>query len=457
MPYREQSISIKKIYLDPENPRHDPIEHETEIIKHLIEHEQVKKLAQHIAEVGEISPLEKIAVIPHPTLTGSFIAVEGNRRTCALKLLAEPEKADSPSNQKYFQNLASRIQSKIDKVSAVVFDSVKEAHPWISLRHEGAQGGIGTKSWTTPQQARFNQKSPSPQRNPNIQAALLVNYAKENNLLPSEALDKASLTTITRYLGNPIFRNTIGLKSKDSLTIDVSTDEFNRVITKFLTDATTSDSEVSSRTKASDRETYAQKLRESDSAPTVRGLELKILSPKPEHAPQTPESTPESKENVPASGAPATLPPKARNNPNPDHRRKVIPTGFAINIKNKTLKRMYDELRIINADDLPFAATYLFRSVIEHSVTLYLNQIGRQAGNELHRKIGAAAIALESDGVNTKLLKNLRTMANNTDSPISPESIGHTIHGGHTPTRTELIRHWDSLEAPLLEILKRLK
>lgn len=453
MAYREQPAPIKSIYLDPQNPRHDPIEHEAEIISYLIENEQIKNLAKHIAETGSISPIEKIAVTEHPTRKGVLIAAEGNRRTCALKLLAEPEKANTTTNKAYFKNLASKMSKKIDKVDVVIFDTAEEARPWISLRHEGAQDGVGTKRWTTQQQTRFSQKSPTPRRNPNIQASQLVDYAKQNNLLPSETLEKASLTTLTRYLGNPVFRDAIGLRSKDSLKIDISTEDFNRVVTKFLSDATTSDSDVSSRTTAKDREKYAQKLRESESAPIARGLEERDLTPKENSAPQIQQETSLSRNTT----TEATPPPKPRNNRNPDHRKKVIPSDFAATIRNKTLKRLYDELRTINPDDFPFAATYLFRSVIEHGVTQYLKDNGKSLKGQLHQRIVAAADALQAEGVNERVLKNLRTMASDSNNPLSPDSLGHTVHGGYTPTRTELIRHWDSIEAPLLEILKRLR
>lgn len=44
MTHEIKEIDISRIYLDNENPRHDPIETETEIIAHLIAHENVKAL-----------------------------------------------------------------------------------------------------------------------------------------------------------------------------------------------------------------------------------------------------------------------------------------------------------------------------------------------------------------------------------------------------------------------------
>lgn len=78
-------VSLRRIYLDNSNPRHDPIENEPEIIQHLLEKENVKPLAKHIAQAAGTSPLERIAVIPHHKIPNAYIAAEGNRRVCAIK------------------------------------------------------------------------------------------------------------------------------------------------------------------------------------------------------------------------------------------------------------------------------------------------------------------------------------------------------------------------------------
>ena len=58
----------------------------------LLGKEKVRKLAEDIATKG-ISPLDRLGVTAHPKVNDSYVAVEGNRRLCALKLLADPEKA----------------------------------------------------------------------------------------------------------------------------------------------------------------------------------------------------------------------------------------------------------------------------------------------------------------------------------------------------------------------------
>ena len=89
MTYSVKEVDLGRIYLDNNNPRHDPINNEAEIISHLIANEGVKPLARHIAKAGRTSPLERIAVVAHPKVKGAYVAAEGNRRVCAIKLLAD--------------------------------------------------------------------------------------------------------------------------------------------------------------------------------------------------------------------------------------------------------------------------------------------------------------------------------------------------------------------------------
>jgi hypothetical protein len=332
MSHDARTIELSRIYLDTENPRHDPIDNEASIIAHLLANENVKALAKHIADHGSTSPLERIGLVEHPKVKGAFVALEGNRRVCALKLLNDPDKADSETNKNYFRTLASNMASAIPKeLEVVVFHNVPAARPWISLRHEGEQGGVGTKAWKPEQKARFNSMGEE-KNNPNIQALLLIGYARENNLLPVTELAKLSITTLTRYLSNPVFRSTVGLADNKSLKITVPDDQFKTVIQRFLSDALGQSPEVNSRTNSTQREAYAEHLRTDGAAPSTRGLP-------PHDVSVTPRPTQSPKETT------------QRNNRSPDDRKTVIDKRFTARITNPVLKRLYDELRDLDAGD----------------------------------------------------------------------------------------------------------
>ena len=67
-----KSVSINRIYLDPANPRHDPINNEREIIAHLLKTEDIRPLAKSISTLGSTSPIELLALAPHPTAKNRF-------------------------------------------------------------------------------------------------------------------------------------------------------------------------------------------------------------------------------------------------------------------------------------------------------------------------------------------------------------------------------------------------
>jgi len=445
MTYLFKEVDVSRIYLANDNPRHDPIESEPKIIQHLIAHESVKPLARHIANVGHTSPLERIAVIEHPKVKNAYIAAEGNRRICALKLLADPDKADTEANKKYFRGLSSIMETPPSKLEAVVFRDIQAARPWMSLRHEGEQGGVGTKRWDANQKARFSAQGENAQ-NPNIQASLLIDYARSQKLLPTDELDSISITTMTRYLSNPVFRDTLGLKDGKTLVITVPTDEFNRVVSRFLADILDPNSGVNSRTKIEDRKQYANKVRSEGVAPTTRGLD-------PLDAATTPRP---KKNNAHQTDKPATT---QRNNRSPDDRKHVIPSKFAAHINDKILKRLYDELKDLDAEKFPFAATYLLRAVLEQIATLFLRQNGKKHDDaELHTKLARVANLLEeSHGMTQHQLKFLRTMSTDKDSRYSPATLGHFVHAGAIPSHTHAIKMWDSLELIIGTILKQIK
>lgn len=441
MSHEIKEVALSRIYLDNDNPRHDPIDNESEIINYLLKKENVKPLARHIVEAGSMSPLERLAIVAHPEIKGAYIAAEGNRRLCALKLLSDPDKAHSEADKNYFRGLARRGSSIPSTLEAVVFRDMETARPWISLRHEGEQGGVGTKAWDTDQKTRFHAQGGG-KSNPNIQALLLKQYAGKKHLLTQEQLKAVSLTTLTRYLSNPVFRDSLGLADNKTLTISVPEDEFDRVVKRFLSDTLDDGSGVNSRTNAEARKAYAETLRAEGIAPSTRGVTPYDVSAGPQ--PPAPKSA--GKDQA-----------QKRNNRSPDDRKTVIPKDFSVHIKDKVLKRLYDELRGLDAEEFTFAATYLLRAVIEKTATLFLQKQGKGIDGQLHQKLDRVAKLLAADGMGDRELKVLRTMATEKDNRYSPDTIGHFVHGGAVPTHTQSIRLWDSIESVMTVLFSKLQ
>lgn len=434
-----QPVKLTSIYLDLDNPRHKPLGSQMDAIHHLIEHEDVRPLAKHIAQVGSTSPLDLMALVPHPTVKGGYITAEGNRRLCALKLLLDPDKAASDKDKRYFRSLQQSMGTPIKELLTVVFPDMETARPWVELRHEGPQGGIGTKQWDSQQKARFNLQGKAD--NPNALALTAMDYARSHALLPAKDLDKLSITTLTRFLGTPDLRSALGIADSRELLINVPADEFKRALTKFLSDSLAEKSPVSSRANAKDRKDYAEGLRTGGFSPTTRGL-----------PPSAPGSQATAAQTAAAkSGSQAST---TRDNQHPDKRKYIIPSSFGVRIRDKTLKHLYDELKNIEAPKFSFCAVYLLRSVLEKSTTLYLKGKKIAPKKDLHEKISQLAEQLATEGMADRELKILRTMSKNgRDDPNSPDTLGHYIHGGAIPHKTYAFRYWDNIEHIMQRVL----
>ena len=101
------NLPLVRLHLDRENPRHDPVDSEEEAIAKLYEEEKIEALAKDIVTHGAMSPFDGIGVVEMSDNPGHFIAVEGNRRLCALILLNDPDRAPTVASKALFRELSS--------------------------------------------------------------------------------------------------------------------------------------------------------------------------------------------------------------------------------------------------------------------------------------------------------------------------------------------------------------
>lgn len=144
-----------QISLDPENPRlPDGTSTDAEAIARLLDEGAgaLQKLARDIVEQGSLNPSEPPIVMRDGK---KFIALEGNRRVAALKILVNPTLAGNYAAN--FSRIARR--GTVPKtVSVLVVSSREEADHWIDLRHAGYDEGRGVKTWSSEQKARRRQR-----------------------------------------------------------------------------------------------------------------------------------------------------------------------------------------------------------------------------------------------------------------------------------------------------------
>ncbi|MFP2515874.1 hypothetical protein [Buttiauxella agrestis] len=434
------TVKVLDLYLDTENPRHEPISDREKIISHLVKTEKIKSLAKDISEKG-ISPLDLPAVIKDKN--GNNIVVEGNRRICALTLLNDPEL--SPDGEKaYFTGLSEKSDVVPEVINCVLFKSREEANVWIELRHNGEQGGVGLVTWDAVQKARFFHASD------NTLALKLLDYAEQKKIITTAQRQNKILTTISRFIGNPIFRSTLGIttgRSDPNVKIDVSREEFDRALKKFFDDLLSGENNVTSRSKKDDWEKYAKKLKTDGFAPKSHVEETDLI---------------EKTQKKPSELKPGTPPGVTKaNNPSPDLRKYIIPSDFKVTIKDKIIKRAFDELRDINCDDYTLASSLVCRAFLENIYSRFYEKAygNHPSGMQTHNVLDKVIKKIEEDkDALSKLQLNalgaLRRVQNNENNVLSPRTLGAFAHAGWYPDAKSLKREWDNISPIISYILK---
>ncbi|ULH11547.1 hypothetical protein MF265_01755 [Serratia marcescens] len=432
------SVNVLDLYLDNKNPRHDPINDRKEIINYLVQNEKIKVLAKSIAENGT-SPLESLAVMENEN--GHFIALEGNRRVCALTLLNDPELC--PENERsYFRKLSGSSDFIPEVIECILFSNRDEANKWIELRHNGEQDGAGLLTWNATQKTRYFGSSD------NTLALKLLDYAETKGYITKQKRDGV-LTTASRFLGNPVFRTTLGIKtgrSDPNVLIDVSRDDFDTVLERFINDLINSENNVTSRSKKDDWENYAKKLRSEGIAPKGH-CEPEDLFNK--------ENNNDKKETITNK--------KASNNQSPNNRKYIVPSDFKVNIPDPILKRVFDELRTLDCSEYTLASSVVCRAFLENIYSLTYEKLYGNYPEGMLEHIVMEKIINKIESVKSILTKNekkaleaLKRVKTDTTNPLSPKTLGANAHAGFYPDPTALKVHWDNISYILLFMLNKI-
>jgi hypothetical protein len=438
--FEEVSVSLNQLHFFPQNPRREPLADEDAIRAVLCQEEGVVNLARHLSKYG-LNPLDRIAVIAHPKLPRHFVVVEGNRRLCALQLLRDPERTPKSAAKKIFAKLQAEGMPVPGKITAVLFAKEDGARTWMSVKHEGEQGGIGTVDWDAPQKTRFNRQGSTSQtrpKNPNEQSLALLDYAEANGLLTSEERDKIAITTIRRYLSNPNVRAALALLNAADLTTDADNQQFDAGLRRFLLDAIPSEdtknpSAVNSRTSSAERIAYAEKLRQDGVTPIRR-----------EETPYKPGAAAE-KTAVPIATAVVIQ----RSKRNPDLRPYVVRTDFREISGDAVLSRMVTEGKKLRIDDFVFSANYLVRAILERIVNLYAKRHGIGGDpRDLEKLISACAAYAErsTPSAPRAVIQIMNKTASSKHASHAPDTLGAGVHGGVIPSAKDIRRNWDTLQ-----------
>jgi hypothetical protein len=160
-------LKVEHLVLDNDNPRitHADSQHQT--LQRVVKDQKTKlvRLAESVVEHG-LSPIERLMVLEVNANPKRYIALEGNRRVAALRLLTNPAAMtglDMPNGmQRTIERLAKIFEkSKVEPIDCYEVGSRDEGRYWIELRHNGEDQGRGVVSWKPIVAARFRKKEPA--------------------------------------------------------------------------------------------------------------------------------------------------------------------------------------------------------------------------------------------------------------------------------------------------------
>ena len=182
-------------------------------------------LAKDIA-VNGLNPLDRVGLIPDGD--DMYYVIEGNRRVCALKLLYDPDLAPDANLRRAFETAAERWEH-IDKLPAVVFEDRDDVKLWLERIHAGYAGGKGRRQWSAEQKTRHTGYTKNLFAQKVLDAGQQLGFISANDRV-------GRLSTVQRYLSNPLFRNALGVDINDpeNITTTLPEEDFHLVFRHSL-------------------------------------------------------------------------------------------------------------------------------------------------------------------------------------------------------------------------------
>ena len=147
----ERRIPVDELSLDPDNPRL-PEElkgaSQPKILDYLFDNAVLEEIARSYLNNGFFQH-EHLIVTPHD---GSFVALEGNRRLAALKIVLEDDDAQEAELHFALQDEAGEKlpDSLHEPLPVFVVDDRDEVRKYLGFRHIG-----GIKTWSAEAKARY--------------------------------------------------------------------------------------------------------------------------------------------------------------------------------------------------------------------------------------------------------------------------------------------------------------
>lgn len=440
-----KKIALSKLLINLENPRFEAVNTEKEALELIATDQPVKliKLAKDILE-SNLNPSDLVQVTPSTTQNGKYVVLEGNRRVSILKILKNPKQISSSHTPflKKLQPFSTQFQANpINTIYCVIYNDPNDSDKWIELKHTGENEGVGTVSWDTTQQARFNRRV----RGHNPVALQAIEFLSRSTFTDPKLksdLYKLPYTNVERLLTDPDVRDVLGISYKNKML--ESTYEESEVIkglTKIAKDFLYNDYTVNNVRNKKDRAKYLEEF-EAENLPScdaATGKPWRLLS--------TSNIDDEEKKvhtNASAAGR-ATSVSKSR--------KTLIPKSFIIKINDQRPNKIYHELKNINVGDFENSTAVTFRVFIELSVDAFIESKkgaikGVKKMTAFKEKVQKTIDYFETANIlNDHQLKGISVLINEPHGILSIDTFNAYVHNRtYSPKENDLKTSWDNIQ-----------
>ena len=453
--YEYKQLKVTELLVNHENPRFNPVEHQTEAIHAMIEDQQTKlaALAEHILEYG-LNPTDMVLIEPRED---HWLVLEGNRRITALKLMNNPNLIPDtyPRIKREFQKLSAILDAAIiENIPCVAIEDKDLANEWIRLKHTGENAGAGIVNWDSQQSSRFN----SHISGTTDSRIIFLDELKALDTIPQEYKDRFAnimKTNLDRLMGDPDVRAILGISNEAGRLSLV--DGVNPYLLAVLYDLAVEGISVGKIYSKDDRRKYIEELR----ARVDQQLQSNPIDTSAYGAPGSDEASPENRPSPPSGGAGSSAgvgdnpPPPTSGTPTgrrsyPVNRRTLIPQQHRLPISHPRIVKIFTELKSLDVETYPNACAVLFRVFVELSADCYIakNSLpGVNVDSKLGKKLEAIITDFEGKSIMTAHeLRSAKQMSSSSTQTNSVKTFHTYVHNMDvTPSSADLKSAWDDL------------
>lgn len=469
-------LNVSKILMDEENPRHDKINGQKEILNWHVEHLGPKLilLMRSLAENGQ-SDIDKVLVTPVRGVDDKYVVKEGNRRVAALKLLNDPSLCDDELFRRRIQSVNVSDQLSFD-IECVNIKDQRRVSWLMGLRHLGEQGGVGTSKWGAVEKDRHTQDVLGGNRY--WRSLYFIDYAKMHGLITDQQAARLNdrITTLDRLISNRDFKATLGVAYKDrTVLLTISEDVHRLLLGSVLEQVSLPDFKVKEVYASDDKFDFLTRVVEQAKVAQEKldqgvngepGVQSDVLKIDGKEGVSTlsfsahDQGKGATKEDETVRLLEKQLPKKTRKEPDPSKRDKLFVGSIAIPAVESKCSRLYNQIDSLKLSEHGLVVACAARALVDISMQIYIEQFSLVSAEKknrfgqipLHEMIRVCAEHLFSNGNISKDLKNsiLSGEVSNPNSFASPQALHAFLHGRYQNSMEGLKAAWESCYEELL-------